>query len=387
MTDTTSRPQIPLLIPNLGGNEARYLQECVDTNFVSSVGPFVDQFEQALARQVGAEHAVACVNGTAALHVALQVAGVGPGDEVFVSDFTFIATVNPIRYLGATPVLMDAEQETWNLDPALIAEELQRRSRLGLSLPRALLVAHILGQPADLVPLLEVCQRYEITLIEDGAEALGARYRGGPLDDRYVGAIGLLGCYSFNGNKIITSGGGGMIVTDDAELARRARHLTTQARLPGPAYIHDEIGYNYRMTNTAAALGLAQLEQLDAFLERKAEIARRYDQALSKLPGLTVPPRMAWSSPSMWLYSVLVDEGAFGMSRKELAARLHDAGIETRPLWTPIHMMGPYSGAPHLGGAVGEALYRDGLSLPCSVSLGHEDQSRVLHAITASAQQ
>ncbi len=376
-----SDPAIPLSIPNLTGNERRYVEECLETNYVSSVGPFVPRFEEAFGRSVGAPFAVACVSGTAAVHVTLQVAGVGAGDEVLVSDFTFIATVNPITYLGARPVLVDANDDTWNIDPALVAAELDRRASAGLRQPKAVLVAHVLGLPADIAPIQAACDRHGVVLLEDAAEALGARYAGGPLAGRQVGTIGVVGGFSFNGNKIITTGGGGMIATADEALARRARHLTTQAKLPGPEYMHDEIGYNYRLTNLAAALGLAQLEQLPGFMARKAALARRYDEALAGVPGITLPPRPAWALPTMWLYSILIDPAVTGIDRREILERLEAKGIQSRPIWAPAHMMPFYAGVPRLGGRVGERLFATGLSLPCSTSLSDADQDRVIGAL------
>lgn len=377
-----SEVEIPLSEPNLTGNERQYIAECLETNFVSSIGPFVPRFEEAFGRSVDAPHAVACASGTAALHVALQVAGVGAGDEVLVSDFTFIATVNPIAYLGAAPVLVDANDGTWNMDPALVAAELDRRAAAGLRQPKAVLVAHVLGLPADLAPIKQSCDRHGVLLVEDAAEALGARYASGPLAGRQVGTIGLIGGFSFNGNKIITTGGGGMIATADESLARRARHLTTQARLPGPEYLHDEIGYNYRLTNLAAALGLAQLEHLAEFTERKWAIARRYDEALGPLPGITLPPRPAWAVPTMWLYSILIDPASgAGADRVLLLARLQAAGIQARPIWAPAHTMPFYARTPRLGGEVGERLFATGLSLPCSTSLTDAAQDRVIDVL------
>jgi len=377
-----SNERIPLAIPSLEGNAGKYLQECVDTNFVSSVGPFVRRFETEFATHVGSPHTVACSNGTAALHVALRVAGVGVDDEVLVSDFTFIATVNPITYVGARPVLVDADEATWNMSPLLLVDELERRARAGSKMPAAVLVAHILGMPADLAPIRAACTRHDVCLIEDAAEALGASYKTGPLAGDQVGTVGLMGCFSFNGNKIITCGGGGMLVSRDAALAKRAKHLTTQARLPGPDYIHDEIGYNYRLTNLSAALGVAQLERLNDFVARKRAIARRYDEAFGAIPGITLPPRPLWAEPTFWLYSILVDPAAAGVDRESIQARLVKAGIETRSLWVPAHLMPFYKEAQCLGGSVGEMLFARGLSLPCSVSLTHTQQERVIEAVT-----
>jgi len=375
---------IPLSIPMIRGNEWNYLKECLDTNYVSSVGPYVVRFENEFAAYVGCPGAVACASGTAAIHVALRVAGVSPGDEVLVSDFTFIATVNPVAYLGARPVLVDADLATWNMDPNLVVEELCRRARAGLRMPKAVLVAHVLGLAADLEPILAACQEHGVILIEDAAEALGANYASGSLSGRQAGTIGLLGCYSFNGNKIITTGGGGMIATAEPALGVRAKHLTTQARLPGLEYVHDEIGYNYRLTNLAAALGVAQLEQLPDFIEKKLAIAQRYDQALSRLPGVTLPPRPAWASPTMWLYSILLDPEAAGVDRRQAIAVLERHGIESRPVWAPAHLMPFYREAPRLGGKVGERLFDRGLSLPCSVGLSEEEQLEVIDVFSAA---
>ncbi len=375
---------IPLSVPEIHGNEWRYVKECLDTNYVSSVGPFVPRFEHEFARFIGVLHAVACASGTAAIHVALQMAGIDAGDDVLVSDFTFVATANPVTYRGARPVFVDADTATWNMDPALVEEELTRRAARGLRQPKAVLVAHVLGLPADLSPIKETCERHGVLLLEDAAEALGAGYASGPLKGRQVGTIGLMGCFSFNGNKIITTGGGGMIATADEALARRAKHMTTQARLPGPEYFHDEIGYNYRLTNLAAAVGLAQLERLSEFVARKRSIADRYDKELGALPGITIPPRPEWAAPTLWLYSVLIDPVSAGVDRKEVFEQLAAAGIQTRPVWAPSHLMPFYKDAPRLGGAVGERLFAQGLSLPCSVGLTDADQDRVIEAVQSA---
>lgn len=365
---------IPLAVPHLAGNEARYVQECLEANMVSSVGPFVGRFERAFAEYVGSSYAVACSSGTAALHVALLVSGVRPSDTVPVSTFTFIASANAVAYTGATPLLVDSERESWNLDGALLHDHVSRLAADGRPLPRAIEVVHVLGQPADLEPVLDLRERYGIAIVEDAAEALGAAYVAGPVSGRQVGTVGDLGCFSFNGNKIMTTGGGGMIVTDDGGLADRARHLTTQARVPGLSYVHDEIGFNYRLTNLAAAVGLAQLERLPDFLRRKREIAERYDRGLGGMP-VTLPPDPAWSARSAWLYSALGDGPLSGL---DVAEQLQERGIESRPLWAPLHSQSPFAGSPRLGGAVAEDIHRRGFSLPCSVSLADQEQDRVV---------
>jgi dTDP-4-amino-4,6-dideoxygalactose transaminase len=377
---SSSDERIPLAEPTIGGNASRYLQECLETNFVSSVGPFVDRFEREFAMFVGARHAVACASGTAALHLSFRLLGVGPGDEVLVPTLTFIASVNPIAYEGASPVLVDSEAGTLNLDPLLVVDELSRRARLGLAQPAAIEVVHLLGHPAALEPILEAAERYGVPIVEDASEALGATWTAGRLAGRHVGTVGRVGCFSFNGNKIITTGGGGMLVTDDDALARRARHLSTQARVPGRAYQHDEVGFNYRLSNLAAALGVAQLEQLPALLACRRAIADRYDAALADVPGIRPARRASWADPSFWLYTAeLTPDGA--RDRDAVLDGLAGAGIEARPVWTPIHLMALYADAPRLGGAVAEGIFRGALSLPSSSSMSPDAQARVSDAV------
>ena len=370
--------RIPLAEPSIGGNAGRYLQECLDTNFVSSVGPFVERFEREFAGYVGSRFAVACASGTAAIHLALRVLDVGPGDEVLVPSLTFVASVNPIAYVGATPVLVDSEDATYNLDPDLVIGELERRARTGSRQPAAIEVVDLLGHPAAIEPILDAAGRYGVPIIEDASEALGGRYRGGPLDGRQVGTIGRIGCFSFNGNKLITTGGGGMLVTDDEGLARRARHLSTQARLPGRAYDHDEMGYNYRLSNLAAALGVAQLEELPQLLEARRANAAAYDVAIATIPGLRPAPRAAWADPSFWLYTAALDPSAGTIDRDVLLAGLGEAGIEARPIWTPIHRTRLYDDAARVGGAVSEAIFERAFSLPSSSSLTDAQRARVM---------
>lgn len=374
-------PTIPLSAPSFHGNEWEYVKECLDTGWVSSVGPIVGQFERRFAESVGARHAVACSSGTAALHVAMRLVGVAVRDEVFVSTLTFAASANAILYERAIPVLVDAETATWNLDPGLVVDEIARRARAGLRLPRAVEVVHVLGHPANIEPILAACEEHDIPVIEDAAEALGASYVSGRFAGRQVGTIGRVGCFSFNGNKVITSGAGGMIVTDDPDLAARARHLTTQAKCAGLEYRHDAVGYNYRMPNICAALGLAQLEQLDGFLAAKRRIAARYDEGFRDVVGVTPPPRAPWASPSMWLYSILIDERERQYAARHVIDRLQRDGVEARPLWTPLHLMDVYAPLPRLGGGVAERIFDRGLSLPSSISLEPADQDRVIQQV------
>lgn len=374
---SSSDARIPLAIPTIGGNAAAYLQDCLDTNYVSSVGPYVERFERAFAERVGARYAVACASGTAALHLAFLVLDVGPGDDVLVADLTFVASVNPIVYVGARPILVDAEQRTLGMDPTLVVAELERRARAGESQPTAIEVVHLLGQPADIGPLLAAAERYGVAVVEDASEALGATYESGSLAGRSVGAIGRIGIFSFNGNKLITTGGGGMVVTDDEALARRARHLSTQARLPGLAYDHDEVGYNYRLTNLAAALGLAQLEQLDELLAARRRIAARYDAAIDDIPALRPSPRVEGMAASYWLYTASLqrpDEPR----RDALLAALGALGIEARPVWRPIHATRRYAQAARLPGPIADDIFASAFCLPSSSSLSEADQDRVI---------
>lgn len=376
---TTSNPPIPLSVPVLRGNEWAYVKECLDTGWVSSVGAFVNRFESELASYVGTRHAVATVSGTAALHVALRVVGVEPDDEVLVSTLTFIAPVNAIRYLGAWPVLMDADPTYWQMDPEKVAAFLTEQChwREGKLINRetgrrvrAILPVHLLGHPVDMDPILELAQKYELPVVEDATESLGAEYR-----RRRVGRLGDIACFSFNGNKVITTGGGGMIVTDHAPLAERARYLTTQAKDDPLEYVHNEIGYNYRLTNIQAALGVAQLEQLEQFLAAKRRTADFYNTHLSQVPGIILPAEAPWARSSFWLYTVLVEAAQYGVDNRELMRRLRTQAVEVRPLWRPAHLQNPYRSSQAYCIEVADRLYRDGLSLPSSVNL--DDDSRV----------
>jgi dTDP-4-amino-4,6-dideoxygalactose transaminase len=374
---------IPLAEPTIGGNAARYLEECLTTNFVSSVGPFVERFEAAFAAAVGSTYAVACSSGTAALHLALRVVDLEPGDEVWTATLTFVASANPIRYLGGTAVLVDSEPTTYNLDPNVVVDELDRRARLGLRQPTAIEVVHLVGHPADLEPIATAAARHGVAIVEDASEALGATYVEGAYAGRHAGTIGALGCFSFNGNKLVTTGGGGMVVTDDAALAHRVRHLSTQARLPGRAYDHDEIGYNYRLSNLAAALGLAQMEQLAELLGARRAIAVRYDEALATIPELRTAPRAPWADPSFWLYtSRLADPDE--RRRDAIMDALLGDGIEARPLWTPLHRTRLYADAPRLGGSEADRIFDGAISLPSSSSLPADRQARVVDRLRAA---
>jgi len=376
---------IPLCVPELRGNELEYLRECVETNWVSYVGPFVSRLEEAMAQFVGTSYAVATNSGTSALHVALMLAGVEADDEVLVSDLTFIAPVNAIRYCNAHPVFMDVTREYWQMDEQKVADFLAHECAVqnGRLINRrsgrrvvAVLPVHILGHPVNMQPIVEVARRYDLKVIEDATETLGGKYQG-----QMVGTLGDIACFSYNGNKIITTGGGGMITTDNEEWARRAKYLTTQARDDAFEYVHHSIGFNYRMTNIQAAVGVAQMEKLEEYVGIKREIAARYDAALKEIPGLTCPPQATWAFSTFWLYTILVDPVRYGCDSRALMRALGENHIQARPLWAPIHAQSPYRNYQTYQIEVTPELYRNALSLPCSVGLSAEDQQRVISFI------
>ncbi len=359
---------VPLSVPDLRGNEAAYLAQCVRDNWVSSAGPFVVELERRMAELCGTAHGVAVVNGTAALHLLLLSAGVGPGDAVVVPDWTFAATANAVYHAGATPVFVDVSAATWTLDPEVLAEALSApRRRI-----RAVIAVHALGHPADMDSLRATCAEAGVNLIEDAAGAIGARYRGKPVGGLAEGAI-----FSFNGNKTVTAGGGGMIVTDRESWAARARNLSTQARV-GSAYRHDAIGFNYRMTNVNAAIGLAQVERLEQMLAAKRAIAAGYDAAIAERDDLRAMPRAPWAESACWLYSVLA---ASPGEAEALVAHLNGAGIQARVFWLALSAQAPYREAPRIGGAVAAALSGRVVSVPSSSSLTPDQQQRVIDAL------
>jgi pyridoxal phosphate-dependent aminotransferase EpsN len=359
----------------LGGEETGLLADAVASNWITSLGPHVEAFENEFAAVTGAAHALALSSGTAALHLALQLSGVGRGDEVLVSTMTFAASVNPICYLGATPVLIDSELQSWNLDPSLVAEALERRAKAG-RLPRAVVAVHLYGQSADLRPLLTACQHHGIPLIEDAAEALGARYEG-----RQPGTFGRAGIFSFNGNKIITTSAGGMLVSEDQAFIAHARKLATQARDPAPHYQHSEIGYNYRLSNLLAALGRGQLRLLEARVLARRRNFEAYQRALGDLPGLQFMPEASWGRHSRWLTTVTINPAEFGADREQLRLALEAGDVEARPVWKPMHLQPVFLDCPREGGAVAERLFDQGLCLPSGSSLTDADRQRVVDII------
>lgn len=363
---------IPLAIPDLRGNEAAYLAECVRDNWVSSAGPFVTRFEAAMAAYCGVAHGVATVNGTAALELILRASGLPAGSRVAVPDFTFAATANAVLHAGMEPVFVDIEPATWTMDPRSLARAADEH---GVA---AAFAVHVLGLPADMTALADVAAQAGIFLFEDAAGAIGARYAG-----RAAGALGRAAAFSFNGNKTLTAGGGGMIVTDDGALAARARHLSTQARA-GSRYVHDAVGFNYRMTNVNAALGFAQFERLDEMLAAKRAIAARYDEALAgrdDLLAMPRPPAAANGTESgCWLYSVRAADFAAAGS---LVDHLQAADIQARRFWECLSVQPPYAACPHVPAGVAARLSGTVVSLPCSSHLTADEQARVIDALAA----
>lgn len=370
--------RIHLSVPHLGGNEERYVREAFSSNWLSTVGPNIDAFEHEFAQRIG-RPAVALSSGTAAIHLGLMLLGVGPGDEVLVSDLTFVASVNPIRYLGATPVFVDSDPATWMMSPDLLAEALDDRVRRG-GRPRAVVVVHLYGQSADMDRILGACRRHDVPVLEDAAEALGTLYKGQP-----AGSLGAVGAFSFNGNKIITTSGGGMLVTRKPELVAKARYWSTQAREPGVAYHHTEMGFNYRMSNVLAGIGRGQLEMLDERVRQRRAIALCYRDAFSALPGIELMPQADYGFHTNWLSCFLVDREVLAVSRDDVIRELADRDIESRPLWKPMHLQPLYKECACYGGAVAADLFERGLCLPSSSSLTPDDQDRVIEAIWSLA--
>ena len=367
--------QILLSTPHMGSLEQEFVKEAFDTNWIAPVGPHVDAFEQEFCQVVGAKHAAAVSSGTAALHLALQLIGVGSGDEVFCSTLTFIATASPITYLGAKPVFIDSDRTSWNLNPDLFRAALDKRAKIG-KLPKAVIIVHLYGQSCDIDPILEACNAYEIPLIEDAAESLGASYK-----NRSPGSFGKIGIFSFNGNKIITTSGGGMLVSDDQKLVEKARFLATQARDPAPHYQHSEIGYNYRLSNVLAGIGRGQLRVLEERVEARRHNFEVYKQALGNLPGIAFMPEAAFGKATRWLTCLTIDPAAFGADREQVRLALAQEKIEARPVWKPLHLQPVFADCECIEGAVAQELFEYGLCLPSGSNLTDEDLERVTSAI------
>lgn len=364
--------------PHIGTTETSLVAEAFASGWIAPLGPQVNAFQEEFAEAVGAKHAVALSSGTAALHLALIVAGVGAGDEVMVSTLTFSASVNPIVYQGATPVLVDSERGSWNIDPALVAQEFEDRARRN-RLPKALVVVHLYGQSADLDTLRALCEHHGVILIEDAAEALGATYRG-----RSPGNDGFAGIFSFNGNKIITTSGGGMLVTPHEKVAALALKLATQAREPAAHYEHKLIGYNYRLSNVLAAIGRGQLSVLSARVVARRLNFARYTAALKGVPGVRLQQEMDWGTHNRWLTVIQIDAAQSGADTQTVRLALEAEDIESRPVWKPMHLQPVFASAPRVGGAAAEEIFANGLCLPSGSNLSAEQLARVCEVMLGS---
>ena len=370
--------RIYLSVPHMGDREEGLVREAFASNWMSTVGPQLDAFEAEFKQRIGLP-SVALASGTAAMHLGLRLLGVGPGDEVFCPTLTFVASVNPVVYLGARPVFLDSDRATWNLDPSLLADALAARAARG-RLPRAVVVVHLYGQTADMDPILEVCARYDVPVLEDAAEAVGAEYKGRP-----AGTFAPVSVFSFNGNKIITTTSGGMLSAKDPAWVEKVRFWSQQARDPGIAYHHTEMGYNYRLSNVLAAIGRGQLHVLDDRVRARRAIAFRYRDAFAELPGIELMPQAPHGLHTNWLSVFLIDAARFGADRDAILEALAAENIESRPVWKPMHLQPLYASAERLGGDVAEDVFRRGICLPSSSSLPEEDQARIIAIVRATA--
>jgi pyridoxal phosphate-dependent aminotransferase EpsN len=355
--------------------EEQFVAEAFSSNWIAPLGPHVDAFEREFGAVVGQPYAAALSSGTAALHLALQLVGVGPGDDVLVSTLTFSATVNPICYLGARPVFVDCEPDSWNMDPALLANSMEMRARKG-RLPKAVVVVHLYGQSANMDVIMEICNKFDVPVVEDAAEALGAVCGG-----KSPGTFGRVGIYSFNGNKIITTGGGGMLVSADGQLVTHARKLASQARETAPHYEHREIGYNYRLSNVLAAIGRGQLALLPDRVKARRRNFELYRELLVDIPGLTFQPEAPWGKHSRWLTCLIINPAEFGADREAVRLAMEAENIEARPVWKPMHCQPVFAKFETIGGDVADDLFARGLCLPSGSNLLEQDLNRVVEVI------
>ena len=380
---------IPLSVPNLKGRELEYITKAVETEWVSTGGGYINEFEKNIAKYLNVETAVACQSGTASLHLALKLSGVEYGDEVIVPTLTFIAAVNPVRYLDAEPVFMDCD-DTLNMDldkleeflsdECYISEEklLNKKTQ---KIIKAIVIVHVFGNMVDMERLVKIAEKYNLKIVEDATEALGSYYTSGKYKGKFAGTIGNFGAYSFNGNKIITTGGGGMLVSKDEKLAKKAKYLSTQAKDDELYYLHDEIGYNYRMTNLQAALGVAQLEQLEDFIKIKTENYKFYKEQIEKIEGLSLLNFNKNFRSNYWFYSLIIDKDKFGLDRDELLHKLNKKNIQTRPVWGLIHEQKPYLNNQTYKIEKANYYISKILNIPCSTNLKSEDIDLVIAAL------
>jgi dTDP-4-amino-4,6-dideoxygalactose transaminase len=367
----------PILLstPPMSDRELEFVKEAFATNWIAPIGPHVDAFEQEFCQVTGAGHAAAVSSGTAAIHLALRLLDVGVGDEVFCSTLTFAATANPIAYQGATPVFIDSDRTSWNMNPDLLREALEKKAQMG-KLPKAVILVHLYGQSADIEPILAACNEYDVPLIEDAAEALGATYKG-----RSPGTFGVIGIYSFNGNKIITTSGGGMLVSDKPELVAKARFLATQARDTAPHYQHSEIGFNYRLSNVLAGIGRGQLQVLGDRVAARRRNYEIYAKGLGDLPGIEFMPEANFGTCTRWLTCLTIDSEAFGVDREQIRLTLAEQQIEARPVWKPLDMQPVFAECESIAGEVAADLFARGLCLPSGSNLTDEELEQVISAI------
>lgn len=373
-------PRIFLSPPHMGGEEMPFIHEVFESNYIAPVGPMLEAFERDFADKVGISHVVAVSNGTAAMHLAMRIIGVRPGDEVIASTLTFIGSVSPLVFQGALPVFIDSDRSSWNMDPDLLAEELESCRKRG-RLPKAVIPTDLYGQCADLDRILEICRPYNIPVVADSAEALGATYKG-----RSAGVGAKAAVFSFNGNKIVTTSGGGILASDDEAFIRRAAFLSQQARDPEPHYEHSEIGYNYRMSNVLAAIGRGQLKVLEKRVAEKRALFFLYQQMLGDLPGIEFMPEAAYGKSNRWLTVILISPDQFGVDREAVRLALEARNIESRPVWKPMHLQPVFSGCRIRGGEVSEDFFRRGLCLPSGSQMTADDVERVVSVIKNLAQ-
>jgi len=377
---------IPLSVPSLKGNELQYVKECIDTKWVSSAGKYVDLFEKNIAEYTGSKYAIACVNGTAAIQVSLQLAGVEPGNEVIVPTLTFIASVNAVIYNNATPVFMDSDNY-YNMDAGKTIEFIENETifKNGSTYNKntgnkisAILPVHVWGNACWLDELIELCNKQNIAIVEDACESLGTSYNNGEFKGKYTGTVGKLGCLSFNGNKIITTGGGGMILTDDPKLAEKAKYLTTQAKNDPVRYVHDEIGYNFRLTNIQASLGVAQLEQLPSIVKRKKEIYDFYQKTIENIDGLSLSKVPDYAENNHWLNLLQIENKVYNENREVLMKRLEENGIQTRPVWKLNHEQKSYKDCQYYKIEQANELVEKSLCLPSSSNLTNKNLEMIV---------
>jgi dTDP-4-amino-4,6-dideoxygalactose transaminase len=372
-------PKIYLSSPHMGENEIEFVKEAFATNWISPVGPNIVAFEQALANYNGIAHCAAVSSGTAAIHLALVILNVTRGDEVICSSFTFSGSCNPIAYTGATPVFVDSEADTWNISPELLKEAIEDRIKKGKR-PKAVIVVHLYGMPAKIGEIMEICRQYEIPVIEDAAEALGSTYKG-----KKLGTFGDMGVYSFNGNKIITTSGGGALVSENESCIAKARFLSTQARDAAPHYQHSEIGYNYRMSNVCAGIGRGQLQVLPSRIEQRRANFTFYKQQLSSKKDFSFVEESSESFSNRWLTTILVNPNQ-GITREKIRTHLDGCNIESRPLWKPMHLQPIFKTAPAYVNGVSERLFNDGLCLPSGSNLSNNELLRVVDEISVAVE-